>query len=43
MGKHTPTIVLGITSVLDLQHPLPGGVLIPRVCRHEGPVIEAIG
>lgn len=43
MGKHTPTIVLGITGVLNLQHPLSRGVLIPRVRRHEGPVIEAIG
>lgn len=43
MGKHTPTVVVGITGVLDLQHPFPGGVLIPRVRRHEGPVIEAIG
>lgn len=43
MEKHTPTVVLGITGVLNLQHPLPRGVLIPRVRRHEGPVIEAIG
>jgi len=41
-GQPSPTVVVGIAGVLDLQHPLPGGVLVPRVCRHEGPVVEAV-
>lgn len=36
------TIVISFTGVLNLQHPVPHGVLIPGVGCHESPVIEAI-
>lgn len=37
------TVIVGLAGVLDLQHPVPHGVLVPRVGRHESPVVEAVG
>lgn len=37
-GALTPTCVIGITLVLQLEYPGPVGVLVPEVCGHEGPV-----
>ena len=36
------TVVAGSGRVPDLQCPLSAGILVPGVCAHEGPVVEAL-